>query len=166
MTPLRKSFVAKEHHSFTSMFTFSVVVDLPTDCIFSFFPPKLTFGFQFFPSQQKLSSWTSSWFLSSLIADMYFVCKNTRDDSKVCCSLIRQKKKRFFAQSEARTATTVWNWPGKTFFTGTLFPVLYFTSRHFSRPFRLSLAPTIYPWVSEDVSSGACLDMFSFKALL
>ena len=28
--------------------------------------------------------------------------------------------------------------------------VLYFSSRHFFRPFRLSLAPTIYSWVSED----------------
>ena len=29
-----KNFVANEHHSFTSVFTFSVVVvDLPTDCI-------------------------------------------------------------------------------------------------------------------------------------
>ena len=33
-----KNFVTKEHHSFTFVFTFSVVVvvDLPTDCIFSF----------------------------------------------------------------------------------------------------------------------------------
>ena len=28
--------------------------------------------------------------------------------------------------------------------------VLYFSSRHFFRPFRLSLAPTICSWVSED----------------
>ena len=26
----------------------------------------------------------------------------------------------------------------------------YFSSRHFFRPFSLSLAPTICPWVSED----------------
>ena len=32
-----KNFVANEHHSFTFVFTFSVVVvDLPTDCILSF----------------------------------------------------------------------------------------------------------------------------------
>ena len=32
-----KNFVANEHHSFTFVFTFSVVVvDLPTDCISSF----------------------------------------------------------------------------------------------------------------------------------
>ena len=34
---IQKNFVTKEHHSFTFVFTFSVVVvDLPTDCIFSF----------------------------------------------------------------------------------------------------------------------------------
>ena len=34
---ISKNFVANEHHSFTFVFTFSVVVvDLPTDCIFSF----------------------------------------------------------------------------------------------------------------------------------
>ena len=45
------------------MFTFSDVVVLLTDCILSFlFPPKLTFSFQCFPSQQTSSSWTSSWF--------------------------------------------------------------------------------------------------------
>ena len=33
----------------------------------SFLPPKLTFSFQSFPSQQTLSSWTSSWFLSSVV---------------------------------------------------------------------------------------------------
>ena len=32
-----KNFVANEHHSFTFVFTFSVIVfDLPTDCIFKF----------------------------------------------------------------------------------------------------------------------------------
>ena len=38
----------------------------PTASYVSFFPPKLTFSFQFFPSQQTSLSWTSSWFLSSL----------------------------------------------------------------------------------------------------
>ena len=35
---IAKNFVANEHHSFTFVFTFSVVtvVDLPTDCILSF----------------------------------------------------------------------------------------------------------------------------------
>ena len=38
--PLRKSFVANEHHSFTFVFTFSViVVNLQTDCILSFLFP-------------------------------------------------------------------------------------------------------------------------------
>ena len=58
----------------------------------------------------------------------------------------------FWHQSEVRTAATVWNWPGKTLSPGTLLAVLYFSSCHiFFRPFRLSLFPTICPWVSEDV---------------
>ena len=37
------NFVANEHHSFTFVFTFSVVVvDLPTDCILSFLFPAET----------------------------------------------------------------------------------------------------------------------------
>ena len=40
---IAKNFVANEHHSFTSVFTFSVVVvDLPTDCILSFLFPAET----------------------------------------------------------------------------------------------------------------------------
>ena len=40
---IAKNFVANEHHSFTSVFTFSVVVvDLPTDCILSFLFPTET----------------------------------------------------------------------------------------------------------------------------
>ena len=40
---IAKNFVANEHHSFTSVFTFSVVVvDLPTDCILTFLFPAET----------------------------------------------------------------------------------------------------------------------------
>ena len=40
---MRKNFVANEQHSFTFVFTFSVVVvDLPTDCILSFLSPAET----------------------------------------------------------------------------------------------------------------------------
>ena len=40
---IAKSFVASEHHSFTFVFTFSVVVvDLPTDCILGFLFPAET----------------------------------------------------------------------------------------------------------------------------
>ena len=40
---IAKNFVANEHHSFTSVFTFSVVVvDLPTDCILAFLSPAET----------------------------------------------------------------------------------------------------------------------------
>ena len=56
----------------------------------------------------------------------------------------------FSAQSKGRTAATVWNWSGKTLSPGALLAVLYFSSCHIFRPFRLSLAPTICPWVSED----------------
>ena len=61
-------------------------------------------------------------------------------------------KKLFWHQSEARTAATVWNWSGKTLSPGALLAVLYFSSCHIFRPFRLSLVPTISPWVSEDAS--------------
>ena len=66
--------------------------------------------------------------------------------------LIGQKNtKVFWHQSEARTAATVWNWSGKTFSQGIFSPFFTFLLRAiFSRSFRLSLAPTICPWVSED----------------
>ena len=49
-------------------------------------------------------------------------------------------------------AATIWNWSGKTLSPGALLAVLYFSSfhTHFFRLFRLSLAPFICPWVSED----------------
>ena len=56
----------------------------------------------------------------------------------------------FWHQSEVRTAATVWNWSDKTLSPGALLAVLYFSSCNIFRPFRLSLAPTICPWVSED----------------
>ena len=61
----------------------------------------------------------------------------------------------FSAQSEGRTAATVWNWSGKILSPGALLAVLFFSSLRaiFSRLFRLSLAPAICPWVSEDVST-------------
>ena len=84
---------------------------------------------------------------------MYFACKNSQNDSKVCCPLIGQKiTKAFWHQSEARTAATVWNWSGKTLSPGTLLPILYFSSRHF---FSSRLAPTICPWISENSFSCA-----------
>ena len=57
----------------------------------------------------------------------------------------------FSAQSEGKTATTVWNWSGKTLSPG-FSPFFTFLRAIFSSPFRLSLAPTICPWVSEDGS--------------
>ena len=55
-----------------------------------------------------------------------------------------RKTQVFWHQSEARMAVTVWNWSGRTLSPGALLAVLYFSS------FRLSLAPFICPWVSED----------------
>ena len=63
----------------------------------------------------------------------------------------------FWHQSEATTAVTIWNWSGKTLSPGALLAVLYFFSCHiFFRPFRLSLAPFICPWVSEDANMLEC----------
>ena len=73
--------------------------------------------------------------------------------SQPFCPLIGHKNTNvFWHQSEVRTAVTVWNWSGETMSPGALLAVLYFSSCHiiFFRPFRLSLAPTICPWVSED----------------
>jgi len=88
---------------------------------------------------------------------MYFACTDTRNDSKVCRSLIGQKHRNvFWHQSEARTAATVWNLSGKTLSLGALRPrSLLFFRPFFSRPFRLSLAPTICPCVSEDAEFHA-----------
>ena len=59
-------------------------------------------------------------------------CKNTRNDSWSCCSLIGHKKtKVLWHQSEARTTPTVWNWSGKTVSPGAPRFVLYFSSPKF-----------------------------------
>ena len=70
---IAKNFVANEHHSFTSVFTFSVVVvDLPTDRILTFpFPAETDVLVPVFLSQQTSSSWTSSWVLSSLMPHIH-----------------------------------------------------------------------------------------------
>ena len=61
------------------------------------------------------------------------------------CLLIGQKNSKvFWHPSEVRTAATVWNW------SGLFSPFFTFLLAIFSRPFRLSLAPSICPWVSED----------------
>ena len=67
------------------------------------------------------------------------------------CLLIGQKNtKVFWHQSEARTTATVCNWSGKTLSPGALLAVPFFFLRAiFSRPFRLSVVPTICPWVSK-----------------
>ena len=59
----------------------------------------------------------------------------------------------FSAQSEGRTAATVWNWSGKTLSLGALLVVLYFSSCHifrpvwtFSRPHYLPLGLRGWTW--------------------
>ena len=63
-----------------------------------------------------------------------------------------RKRLCFSVQSEGRTAATVWNWSDKTLSPGALLAVLYFSSCDIFPPVQASLAPTICPWVSEDVS--------------
>ena len=60
---------------------------------------------------------------------MYFACKNSRNDFKVCRPLIGQKNTKVFChQSEARTAAAVWNCSSKPLSPGALRPrsLLYF----------------------------------------
>ena len=78
--------------------------------------------------------------------------------------LTNRKTQVLWHQSEARTAATVWKWSGKTLSPGALLTVLYFLRATFSRPFRLSLVPSICPWVSEDDTSLDLLQKPSFAA--
>ena len=56
----------------------------------------------------------------------------------------------FWHQSEARTAATVWNWSVRHCPQGLFSSFFTFLRAIFLRPFRLSLARIICPWVSED----------------
>ena len=124
---------------------------------------------------QRLDSeaWTITTFLRFWIESIVYVKKHTREREPPTNasssetqgqivgareSLNRRKTGRklafFWHQSEARTAATVWNWSGKTLSPGALLAVLYFSSCLIFRPFRLSLAPTICPWVSEDANAS------------
>ena len=51
----------------------------------------------------------------------------------------------FSAQSEARTAATVWNWSGKTLSPGALLAVLYFSSCHIFLPVQTFSYPHYLP---------------------
>ena len=62
----------------------------------------------------------------------------------------------------------IWN-PTKDFFESLIFsPFFTFLHATFFRPFRLSLVPTICPWVSEDVTKWIVLDKreWSFSLVL
>ena len=61
----------------------------------------------------------------------------------------------FWHQSEARTAATVGTGLVRHCPQGLFSPFFTFLRATFFRPFRLSLVPTICPWVSEDGSSEA-----------
>ena len=78
----------------------------PTNCILvSFFPPKLKFSFQSFLSQQTSSSWTSSWFLSALVAEksLVFICRENLRRSRILlfpdcprfCRLMKTRNRRY-----------------------------------------------------------------------
>jgi len=83
------------------------------------------------------------------------------------CLLIGQKNtKVFWHQSEARTTATVWNWSGKTLSPGLFSPLFSFLRAISSRPFRLSLAPTICPWVSEDDVSSEFNHLANFNSVM
>ena len=56
----------------------------------------------------------------------------------------------FWHQSEARTAATVWNWSVRHCPQGLFSSFFTFLRAIFLRPFRLSLARIICPWVSQD----------------
>ena len=51
----------------------------------------------------------------------------------------------FSAQSEARSAATVWNWPGKTLSPGALLAVLYFSSCRIFLPVQTFSCPHYLP---------------------
>ena len=71
------------------------------------------------------------------------------------CLLIGARKLVFFwHQSEARTAATVGTGLVRHCPQGLFSPFFTFLRAIFFRPFRLSLAPTICPWVSEDVKAS------------
>ena len=74
--------------------------------------------------------------------------------------IVARKLVFFWHQSEGRTAATVWNWSGKTLSPGAFLVVFTFLRATFFRPFRLSLVPTLCPWVSEDGTFLACSQHF------
>ena len=78
---------------------------------------------------------------------------NKMECKEACCSLIRDiiiletqgqivgaresrngREKKFWHQSEARMAATVWNWSGKTLSPGAFLAVLYFSPCHIFPP--------------------------------
>ena len=72
--------------------------------------------------------------------------------------ILQKNTKVFWHQSDARTTATVWNSVGLVRHCpqGLFSPFFSFLRAIFSRPFRLSLAPTICPWVSEDEPNHKC----------
>ena len=73
-------------------------------------------------------------------------CKNTRNDSWSCCSLIGHKiTKVLWHQSKAGATRSVWNWFGKTVSSGAPLFVLEFLSQIIFSPVPTFLAPTNCP---------------------
>ena len=70
----------------------------------------------------------------------------------------------FWHQSElARTAVTVWNWPGTTLSPGALLAVLCFSSCHIFPPISTFPRPYYLPWVSEDAFIPPFCNSFKFS---
>ena len=74
-----------------------------------------------------------------------------------------RKTQVFWHQSEARTAATVGTGLVRHCPQGLYSPFFTFLRAIFSLPFRLSLAPTICAWVSEDVKRSTCEGLICAK---
>ena len=87
----------------------------------------------------------------------YYFSKSMLNNQEMWFLIGARKTQDFWRQSVARTTATVWNWSGKTLSRrgSSRRSLLFFVPYIFFRPFRLSLAPFICPWVSEDVSDAA-----------
>ena len=82
----------------------------------------------------------------------YYFSKSMLNNQEMWFLIGARKTQDFWRQSVARATATVWNWSGKTLSRrgSSRRSLLFFVPYIFFRPFRLSLAPFICPWVSED----------------
>ena len=96
-----------------------------------------------------------------------WLCKNTPQYLRSCCSPIGQNNtKDFSAQLGGSIGRAVWKWSDKSRFPGALSALLVNLRRHFL-PGLFPLASANRPWVSEDVSAvvSTLLSILSFVAM-